>query len=224
MPIQLRLAAIAAAAIIAAAAHRHHLARQLETGHFIAVSRALQFGATLTEGDLEPVTLASPRKLETLLIPWSYRQDYVGRVVARDYSAGELLVGRDMDQTALDLLTARPGEYLFKINLTMAREVQDSFQIHGVIGFLVRVPKSPGSTETKIVECGPFTLEGVGAVTKQIDRRLMQSVTSGTVALSTRAQPGKAIPDLALMLMEANDGSSIVGLYYPEVPPSTRAN
>src|SRR5262245_36457130 len=102
MSFQVRLAAIVAAAVMAAAIHHRSLASQSENREFVAAARAIKLGARPTGNDIQPVLLAGDLvTLSKVLIPWDERMMFIGSPVLREYGANELLVRRDVEASAI---------------------------------------------------------------------------------------------------------------------------
>jgi hypothetical protein len=219
MPLQLRLAAVVTAAIIAASTQRHYLASRLETESFVGFRSEISARSQLSLQDLKPIEVGDADALTSLLIPWDERTTLIHRIAVRDYKAGELVVRRDFEQLATEAVVKHPDEYLFQIDLPSSANLKASFQIGAKVGFLISKRGTSDSTESSISACGPFRLAARGAISKQLDPRILQSLSGNTVTLSVPEEPGRAIPERAQLLIEAATGqnaASIIGLYYPE--------
>lgn len=219
MPFQLRLAAIVAAAVMTAAVHHRYLATQIEQREFVSAARALRIGEVPEAHDLQPIPLGGNlASLVNALVPWDERMMIVGTPLLRDFSAGELLARRDVEARAIGPYQPRGSEFVFVVELPDTTGLQNSFQIGSYIGFFLERRSGTGH-ETNIEECGPFVLRQYGPLSRQVDQRIMQQVSSRSVTLSLPAAPGGQRPARAQSLLNAvsgADGSRIIGLYHPQ--------
>lgn len=218
MPFHLRVATIAAAAIIAAAVHHRYLADQIEQRPFVGTQRATKLGGRLKPQDLTPIWLGGDlASLSRVLLPWDERSMALGNAVLRDYGAGELIVRRDVEATVTTPYVPRRQEYVFVVEMPNSLGLKNAFQIGSAVGFLLEVKRGPDNA-AEIQECGPFVIRQFGAVSRQVDQRLMQQLPTTSVTLSLPAAPHGQRPARAQELLNALSGHEqihVIGLYHP---------
>src|SRR5690349_19332701 len=99
MPIQLRIAAVVTAAVIAAAANHRYLADRLETHAYVSINHELKAGQRVGASDVKLVQLSGDlTALDRVLVRWTDRGGVIGQALRKEYAAGELIVYRDIDQ------------------------------------------------------------------------------------------------------------------------------
>lgn len=215
MPLQLRLAVILSAAVIAGAVHHRYLNQRLETQPFVAARRALSPGLTIKDSDLAPLTLGGPfTPLQEPLVPWDDRMLIVGSQVRWQYKAGELLLRRDVEQDVLEPYKPSEGEYVFTVDLPPSIKIMSRFNIGSEVGFLIAASDSADARDLR--QCGPFVLRQIGQVSKRVTPHVMRGMPTDEVTLTVPLSPNGGIPDLAKELVNATQGDMrIVGLYDP---------
>jgi len=218
MPMQIRIVAILAAAVITASTHHRYLANRLETHDFVATSRPLRMGKQPEKGDLQKMRLSGNLDvLSRQFVPWGERVIFVGMTLFRNYDGGELMMRRDAEQRAMGSYQPKSNEYVFTVSIPEIAGLKSSFQIGSPVGFLITY-RDDDSVEGRIEECGPFMLRQLGALSKQVDQAILGKVPSRSVTLSLPVTPEGALPALAHTLLNALEGihnSRISGFYIP---------
>jgi hypothetical protein len=218
MPLQLRIAAIIAVALMTAAVHHRYVATQAEQKLFVAAGRPIKVGATPDRSDLKPIALGGDLEaLEDSLVAWDDWILVARSPSQRDYMPGELFARRDVAMDVTRPYRPLEGEYAIVVKLPKIDELKSSFRIGSPVGFLIE-SKAAVDRSAAIQECGPFILRQIGPISQQLDSRVMQQIPSAVVTLSTAAAPGGKRPALAQQLLNAVggvDGSQIIALYNP---------
>ena len=217
MPLRIRLAAVFAAAVMTATAHHHYLQTQIDERQFVASAKSLLIGTRPQECDLRPVTLGGDLDaLTKILVRWEDRAMITGTPVLHEFAAGELLIRRDLDVRAVAPYQPVPGEYAFIVELPNAVGLKTAFPIGSSVGFTIETRDASG--HATLAQCGPFVLRQIGGVSRQVDPRLMEQLSSTTVTLSLPAAHAGAQPARVQQLLSAIKGtnnSQIVSLYHP---------
>jgi hypothetical protein len=218
MPLQLRIAAIIAAAVMTAAVHHRYMATQAEQKLFVAAARPIKIGDTPERSDLQPIALGGDLgALESSLVAWDNWILVARSPSQRTYMPGELFARHDVDMDVTKPYQRQEGEYVIVVKLPRIDELKSSFRIGSPVGFLIE-SKAAVDRTAAIQECGPFILRQIGPISQQLDSRVMQKIPSAVVKLSTTAAPGGKRPALAQQLLNAVsgvDGSQIIALYNP---------
>jgi hypothetical protein len=182
MPIQLKLAFILAAAILAAAANHRYVSSQIQVEQFVAARAELEMGHHFTHADLSPIQLGGDVDLASLsLVPWGERSLLLGQPAARTIRAGELLMRSDTE-SIIRPVRADPRDYVFTVKTADLGEFAGMFQIGEPVLFVLGSPVTNGKFAEK--ECGPFTVRALGVLSVQLDPAAMSKLKPTTITLS----------------------------------------
>lgn len=218
MPIQVRIAAIVAAAVMTATIHHRYIVTQIEQRSFVATTKSFQVGQKPQLRDLTQISLGGDvALLSKVLVPWEERAMIVDNPVLRDFTAGELLIRRDVEVRVISPYQPRKDEYVFVVDIPDSVGLRSSFQIGSAVGFLLENQGSD-SNAARIEECGPFIVRQFGAISRQVDPRIMQHLGTSSVTLSlTMSANGqhRANAQKLLSALSGGNESRLVGLYHP---------